>query len=101
MQFVEEDCLVDTLKEATWIVNLRKTPLLWAMRRRRPSLQTPSSPTTILAFPARLMASYFLAILAVTGVAWTVHLWTGPDDQARIAGWLLSYLVAPPPLPSQ
>ncbi|HXF62589.1 MAG TPA: hypothetical protein VNK95_13290 [Caldilineaceae bacterium] len=51
--------------------------------------------------PALLMASYFLAMLAVTGTAWTVHLWTGLVVQAGIAGWLLSYLVAPPPLPDQ
>ncbi|MGH2769768.1 MAG: hypothetical protein ACRDJF_04515 [Actinomycetota bacterium] len=51
------------------------------------------------AVPALLYLTYFMALLATRGVWWSIHLWTGSIVLAGIVGWLLSYLLAPPPLP--
>jgi hypothetical protein len=49
--------------------------------------------------PFLLMGSYFIAMLSIEGTDWSVHLWTGTVTEAGIVGWLLSYLVVPPPMP--
>lgn len=51
--------------------------------------------------PLCLMASYFVALLLTEGTDWSIHLWTGVVVEAGIAGWLLSYLVAPPAMPAE
>lgn len=48
-----------------------------------------------------LMASYFIALLSTEGTSWSVHLWTGVVVEAGIIGWLMSYLVVPPAIPSE
>ncbi len=52
------------------------------------------------AVPALLYLTYFTALLATRGVWWSIHLWTGSIVLAGIVGWLLSYLLAPPPIPA-
>jgi hypothetical protein len=42
---------------------------------------------------------YFLALHLTQGVWWSVHLWAGAIVVAGLAGWLVSYLVVPPPVP--
>jgi len=39
---------------------------------------------------------YFIALLAINGIAWTVHLWVGSIVIAGATGLLLSYLLVPP-----
>jgi hypothetical protein len=51
--------------------------------------------------PVLLLGGYFLAMLAAAGTSWSVHLWTGAVAEAGAAGWLLSYLVAPPAIPEK
>jgi hypothetical protein len=52
------------------------------------------------AAPLLLMGSYFSALLMTEGTSWTVHLWAGVIVEAALVGWLLSYAVLPPALPS-
>ena len=49
--------------------------------------------------PVITFSLYFAALNATTGVWWTVHVWVGAIVLAGTAGWLLSYLVLPPPMP--
>jgi hypothetical protein len=42
---------------------------------------------------------YFVALWFMKGLWWSVHLWAGSIVLAGLAGWLLSYLVVPPPEP--
>jgi hypothetical protein len=51
--------------------------------------------------PFLLMMSYFIALHLTEGSNWSVHLWTGAVVEAGLTGWLLSYLVVPPTLPSE
>ncbi len=48
------------------------------------------------AAPAVYQLFYFAVILALKGTWWSVHLWMGAIVLSGVAGWLLSYLVAPP-----
>jgi len=60
------------------------------------------SPTHLLlgfAVPATYYAFYFVALAWTKGVWWSIHLWMGSILLAGVVGWLLSYLVAPPPEP--
>jgi hypothetical protein len=50
--------------------------------------------------PFLLMVSYFIALHLTEGTNWSVHLWTGTVVEAGLTGWLLSYLVVPPAMPS-
>src|SRR5207302_2137589 len=52
----------------------------------------------LLAFgvPAIFYLLYFLTLIATTGTWWSIHLWLGSVVLAGIAGWLLSYVAAPP-----
>lgn len=50
--------------------------------------------------PLLLMGSYFGALLMTEGTRWTVHLWTGVIVEAALVGWLISFLVLPPPQPT-
>ena len=51
--------------------------------------------------PVVLYLFYFLALMLTAGVWWSVHLWTGSVVLAGIAGWLISYLIVPPPAPDR
>jgi hypothetical protein len=42
---------------------------------------------------------YFAALWFMKGLWWSVHLWAGAIVLAGLAGWLLSYLIVPPPEP--
>jgi hypothetical protein len=53
------------------------------------------------AVPAILYALYFLTLAVTGGISWSVHLWSGAIVLAGAVGVLLSYLVAPPTLPSE
>jgi hypothetical protein len=52
----------------------------------------------LLAFavPAMFYLLYFLTLIVTTGIWWSIHLWLGSVVIAGIAGWLLSYVAAPP-----
>ena len=52
----------------------------------------------LLAFgvPVIFYLLYFLTLIATTGIWWSIHLWLGSVVIAGIAGWLLSYVAAPP-----
>jgi hypothetical protein len=53
------------------------------------------------AVPVILYALYFLVLHLTTGIAWTVHLWTGALVLAGVVGLLLSYVAVPPLAPEQ
>jgi hypothetical protein len=44
-------------------------------------------------------SGYFLALHLTDGIWWPVHVWAGAIALAGLVGWLLSYLVVPPPVP--
>jgi hypothetical protein len=44
---------------------------------------------------------YFLALRLGGGIGWSIHLWLGSAVMAGVVGLLLSYLVAPLPLPTE
>lgn len=54
----------------------------------------------LLAFgvPVVFYLVYFLALVATTGIWWSIHLWLGSVVLAGITGWLLSYVAIPPPI---
>jgi len=74
----------------------------WLLYYLRPSATRPDA-LRLFAFaaPVLLFSTYFAALLLTDGIQWTIHLWTGATFLAGVIGWLLSYLVAPPPLPSE
>jgi len=51
--------------------------------------------------PVALYGMFFLALLLTRGIGWSIHLWPGSIVIAGVVGWLLSYLLVPPPLPSE
>lgn len=51
--------------------------------------------------PIALYACYFAALFIQGGVWWAAHLWVGAIAISGLAGWLVSYLVAPPALPRE
>ncbi|MGH7461724.1 MAG: hypothetical protein ACREMA_11960, partial [Longimicrobiales bacterium] len=67
--------------------------LLWWLR---PSRERPQALRVfVFAMPAGLYAVYFLALMATTGIWWSVHLWTGAIVLSGLTGWLLSHLAIP------
>lgn len=52
------------------------------------------------AVPALYILLYFVALMVVREVRWTVHLWAGSVMLAGLVGLCLSYLVVAPALPS-
>jgi hypothetical protein len=52
------------------------------------------------AVPVILYATYFVALGALGGTWWPVHVWAGSIVLAGIVGWLVSYLLLPSPLPA-
>lgn len=51
--------------------------------------------------PIIFFGSYFLALLLTEGSSWSVHLSTGAIMLTGLVGWLFSYLVLPPKIPSE
>lgn len=49
--------------------------------------------------PVVTYALYFRGIQVFDGIWWPVHVWVGTIALAGLAGWLLSWLVAPPAIP--
>jgi hypothetical protein len=47
------------------------------------------------AMPTVLHLGYFLSLIALDGIWWSVHLWLGTAMFSGVIGWLLSYLVLP------
>jgi hypothetical protein len=65
----------------------------------RPSVDRSAAFRTVaFAVPAAYFALFFAALALTRGVWWTVSLWSGTIVLAGAAGWLLSWLVAPPPV---
>jgi hypothetical protein len=44
-------------------------------------------------------SGYFLALHLPDGIWWSVHVWAGVIVLSGLVGWLLSYVVVPPPVP--
>ena len=53
------------------------------------------------AVPATYFALYFLGIALTRGMWWSMPLWSGTILLSGAAGWLASWLVAPPPIPGE
>ena len=73
--------------------------LVWQLK---PSVERPDA-LRLFAFivPTVLYLLYFLTLMLTTGIAWTIHLWLGSTVAAGIAGWLLSYVLVPPQIPTE
>jgi hypothetical protein len=54
-----------------------------------------------LAVPIIVYTFYFLTVQLTVGVGWSIHLWLGVTILAGVTGWLLSYLLVPPRLPTE
>lgn len=70
--------------------------------RLRPAIDRPDR-LRLFAFaaPVLLFGAYFAALMATEGTRWSIHLWAGSIFITGIVGLLLSYLLAPPPLPAE
>lgn len=68
----------------------------------KPSMVQPRA-LRLFAFAVPLIVTtlYFLAAQITVGIWWSIHLWMGTIVLTGVVGLLLSYLVLPPPLPSQ
>jgi len=53
------------------------------------------------AVPVIAYSIYFVALLVLQTIAWSIHLWAGSIVLAGIIGWLISYLFVPPSIPDQ
>jgi hypothetical protein len=71
------------------------------LQRLRPSVRRPRA-LRVFAFltPAAIVAANFAVVGLAAGLWWSVHLWAGTIVLAGVVGLLLSYLLAPPPMPS-
>jgi hypothetical protein len=45
-------------------------------------------------------ALYYVALIAIHGLEWSVHVWTGSIVLSGIVGLLLTYVLIPPLIPS-
>jgi hypothetical protein len=70
-------------------------------RLLRPSTDRPTA-LRLFAFTVPFVGwlLYFLVLQLYVGIWWTANFWLGASLEAGIVGWLLSFLVAPPALPS-
>ena len=72
------------------------------LRALAPSMKRTAA---LRAFAFAVPAAYTAAIIVSTalsqGLGWSVSLWSGAIALAGGAGWLVSWLVAPPPLPAE
>ncbi len=48
--------------------------------------------------PVVIQTVYFLTLLAINGIVWSVHLWVGSIVLSGVVGLLLSYLLVPLPI---
>jgi hypothetical protein len=72
------------------------------VRRLQPSIRRPAALRTIaFVVPAVYFALFFGAVALTRGVWWSAPLWSGTIVLAGTAGWLLSWLVAPPVAPGE
>jgi hypothetical protein len=53
------------------------------------------------AMPVVVSALYFVAVQLTVGIWWSIHFWAGVIVLTGVVGVLLSYLLAPPPIPSR
>jgi hypothetical protein len=67
----------------------------------RPSPRRPVAFRTVAcAVPGIYFALFFAAVALVRGVWWSIPLWSGSIVLAGAVGWLVSWLVAPPSVPT-
>jgi hypothetical protein len=72
------------------------------VRRLRPSIRRPAALRTVASVVPAVYFALFFGVVALTrGVWWSAALWSGSIVLAGAAGWLLSWLVAPPPVPGE
>jgi peptidoglycan/LPS O-acetylase OafA/YrhL len=63
------------------------------MARLRPGFERPPRLRLFSALvPALVYAAYYLAVAAVGGVWWSIHLWSGAVFLSGVAGWLVAFL---------
>ena len=71
------------------------------LRQLRPSVSRVRALRRFAAGVPLLWSSvYFLALHLLHGIWWSVHVWAGVIVLAGLVGWLVSYLVVPPPVPT-
>ena len=71
------------------------------VRRLRPSRARSSALRIVAAATPATYFALFFAVLAITrGLWWSAPMWSGAIVLAGGVGWLLSWLVAPPPIPA-
>ncbi len=68
----------------------------------QPDVQRPGQ-VRFFAFlvPIVLYSLYFLTLALLGGVWWPIPLWTGAIVISGVVGWLVSYLIVPPELPTE
>jgi hypothetical protein len=68
----------------------------------RPDVQRPGHLRFFaLLVPLVLYSLYFLTLALLGGVWWPIPLWTGSIVLSGVVGWLVSYLIVPPELPTE
>jgi hypothetical protein len=72
----------------------------WLLQRAQDLLPSTQG-LRVFAFvaPALLFGAYFFGLLLTEGSQWSIHLLGGAVVLPGVAGWLLSYVAWPPPLP--
>jgi hypothetical protein len=87
-----------SLVPAALVAGLLADTLYAALRASR--LRSSQLGFRLFAFgvPVVFYLVYFLALVATTGIWWSIHLWLGSVVVAGITGWLLSYVAVPPPI---
>lgn len=67
----------------------------------KPSVERPTALRVFsFAVPVIIYVLYFLVLQAYVGIWWSFHFWLGASLEAGVVGFLLSYLVCPPPIPA-
>jgi hypothetical protein len=51
--------------------------------------------------PMALFSLYFLTLALLGGVWWPIPLWAGAIIASGVVGWFVSYVIAPPEVPSE
>jgi hypothetical protein len=51
--------------------------------------------------PMALFSLYFLTLALLGGVWWPIPLWAGAISASGVVGWFVSYVIAPPEVPSE
>lgn len=73
--------------------------LAWILR------PSPARPVALrtwgFAGPMVLYAAYWAALLSTDGTRWAIHLWAGSVVLGGLTGWLLSFLLIPPSIPTE